>query len=92
MGKGSSSKGRKEKIWHKINGGAGVKDTALPSIKKIEEAVNRPTTATATEPTPFVEPTVEGTQNIDNDEDWLSESLSQEQREDIMNDPNIDIG
>ena len=75
------------------NGGAGVKDTALPSIKKIEEAVNRPTRATPTESTPFVEPTVEGTQNIGNaDEDWLSESLSEEQREDIMNDPNIDIG
>ena len=45
----------------------------LPSIKKIEEAVNRPTTATATEPTPFVEPTVQGTQNINNDdEDWDS--------------------
>ena len=54
-------------------GGSGVKDTALPSIKKIEDAVNRPTTATATEPTPFVEPTVQGTQNINiDDEDWDS--------------------
>jgi len=50
-----------------------VKDTMLPSIKKIEEAVNRPTTAKATPSTPFVEPTVQGTQNINNDdEDWDS--------------------
>ena len=74
-------------------GGSGVKDTAIPSVKSIEEAVNKPTTATATEPIPFVEPTVQGTQNIDSDdEDWLSESLTDEQRGDIMNDPNIDVG
>ena len=74
-------------------GGSGVKDTALPSIKKIEDAVNKPTNAIPTEPIPFVEPTVQGTQNINNDdEDWLSESLTDEQRGDIMNDPNIDIG
>ena len=73
-------------------GGAGVKDTALPSIKKIEEAVNRPTTATATESIPFVEPTRQGTQSLTNtDDDWLGE-LNQDQREDIMNDQNIDIG
>ena len=74
-------------------GGAGVKDTMLPSVKKIEEAVNRPTTATATEPIPFIEPTTEGTQKLTNtDDDWLSGSLTQKQRENIMNDPNIDIG
>ena len=54
-------------------GGSGVKDTALPSIKKIEDAVNKPTTATATEPIPFVEPTRQGTQNLKNvEEDWDS--------------------
>ena len=73
-------------------GGAGVKDTMLPSIKKIEEADNRPTTATATEPVPFVEPTTEGTQRLTDSDDWLSGDLTQKQREDIMNDPNIDIG
>ena len=64
----------------------------LPSIKKIEEAANRPTTATATEPIPFIEPTTEGTQRLNNNDDWLSGDLTQEQRGDIMNDPNIDIG
>ena len=73
-------------------GGAGVKDTMLPSVKKIEEAANRPTTATATEPIPFIEPTTEGTQRLNNNDDWLSGDLTQEQRGDIMNDPNIDIG
>ena len=43
--------------------------------------------------TPFVEPTKIGTQNLKNvDEDWLSGDLTDEQRGDIMNDPNIDIG
>ena len=28
----------------------------------------------------------------DNNDDWLSGDLTQEQRGDIMNDPNIDIG
>jgi len=73
-------------------GGAGVKDTAIPSVKSIEEAVNKPTTATATEPIPFVEPTRQGTQSLTNtDDDWLGE-LNQDQREDLMNDQNIDIG
>ena len=54
-------------------GGAGVKDTMLPSIKKIEEAANRPTNAIPTEPIPFVEPTRQGTQNLKNvEEDWDS--------------------
>ena len=66
----------------------------LPSIKKIEEAVNRPTTATSTEPIPYVEPTAQGTQILTNitDDDWLSGDLTQKQREDIRNDPNINIG
>ena len=54
-------------------GGSGVKDTAIPSVKSIEEAVNKPTTATATEPIPFVEPTRQGTQNLNAEEDWDSE-------------------
>ncbi len=35
---------------------------------------------------------VEVDQSSDDDVDYLSTSLSQEQREDIMNDPNINIG
>ena len=50
-------------------GGSGVKDTALPSVKSIENAVNRPTTATSKEPIPFVEPTIQGTQSLTNTDD-----------------------
>ena len=35
-------------------GGAGVKDTMLPSVKKIEEAANRPFEASPIDPIPFI--------------------------------------
>jgi len=74
-------------------GGSSVKDTMLPSLKKVEDNANKPTNATEGTKTPFVEPTKTGTQNLNNgDEDWLSGDLTDEQRGDIMNDPNIDIG
>ena len=74
-------------------GGSSVKDTMLPSLKKVEDNANKPTNATEGTKTPFVEPTKTGTQNLKNvDEDWLSGDLTDEQRGDIMNDPNIDIG
>ena len=74
-------------------GGSSVKDTMLPSLKKVEDNANKPTNATEGTKTPFVEPTKTGTQNLKNvEEDWLSGDLTQEQRGDIMNDPNIDIG
>ena len=63
-------------------GGSGVKDTALPSIKKIENAVNAGTNAIPTKAIPFVEPTREGTQNLKNvEEDWDSELTGDEYEE-----------
>ena len=74
-------------------GGSSVKDTMLPSLKKVEDNANKPTNAAEGTKIPFVEPTKTGTQNLKNvDEDWLSGDLTDEQRGDIMNDPNIDIG
>ncbi len=54
-------------------GGSGVKDTALPSIKKIEDAVNAGTNATATEQIPYVEPTRTGEQNLKKVEEQYGE-------------------
>ena len=81
-------------------GGAGAPQQSMPSNKSVE---NKTSTSTpenkATPDTNFMEPTkgqteVDMTQNTESntDEEWLSEDLTSQQREDIMNDPNIDIG
>ena len=81
-------------------GGAGSPQQSMPSNKAVE---NKTSTSTpenkATPDTNFIEPTkgqteVDMSQNTESntDEEWLSEELTDEQREDIMNDPNIDIG
>ena len=67
----------------------------MPSMKSIADSAMKPLGDVLSKPDlPFVQP-LKGTVdqiNTGDDVDYLSTSLSQEQREDIMNDPNIDIG
>ena len=63
-------------------GGSSIKDTMLPSLKKVEDNANKPTNATEGIKTPFVEPTKTGTQNLKNvEEDWDSELTGDEYEE-----------
>ena len=76
-------------------GGGGLPDAQMPSMKSIADSAMKPLSGVLSKPDlPFVQP-LKGT--VDQvlgggDVDYLSTSLTQEQREDIMNDPNIDIG
>ena len=76
-------------------GGGGLPDAQMPSMKSIADSAMKPLGDVLSKPDlPFVQP-LKGTVdqiNTGDDVDYLSTSLSQEQREDIMNDPNIDIG
>ena len=76
-------------------GGGGLPDAQMPSMKSIAESAMKPLGDVLPKPDlPFVQP-LKGTVdqiNTGDDVDYLSGSLTQEQREDIRNDPNIDIG
>ena len=76
-------------------GGGGLPDAQMPSMKSIADSAMKPLGDVLPKPDlPFVQP-LKGTVdqiNTGDDVDYLSGSLTQEQREDIMNDPNIDIG
>ena len=74
-------------------GGSGVKDTKLPSLKKVEDAANNPPKAKEASKIPFVEPTKLGTQDLNNPDvsDAAWDETMNLSREDIMNDPNIEF-
>ena len=74
-------------------GGSGVKDTKLPSLKKVEDAANNPTNATEGTKIPFIEPIKTGIQNLNNPDvsDAAWDETMNLSREDIMNDPNIEF-
>jgi hypothetical protein len=79
-------------------GGSGAPQQQMTSNKGVEQRANKPANIEVPPETPYVEPTkgqenttTDSTESV-TDEEWLSEDLTQEQREDITNDPNIDIG
>ena len=76
-------------------GGGGLPDAQMPSMKSIAESAMKPLGDVLSKPDlPFVQPLKDAVDQINtgDDVDYLSGSLTQEQREDIRNDPNIDIG
>ena len=57
-------------------GGSSVKDTMLPSLKKVEDNANKPTNALEGTKIPFVEPIKQGVQNLNNVEDDFDSPLT----------------
>ena len=57
-------------------GGSSVKDTSLPSLKKVEDNSNKPTNATEGTKIPFIEPIKTGIQNLNNVEDDFDSPLT----------------
>jgi len=57
-------------------GGSGVKDTMLPSLKKVEDNANKPPIERVASKIPFVEPIKQGVQNLNNVEDDFDSPLT----------------
>ena len=57
-------------------GGSSVKDTMLPSLKKVEDNANKSTNATEGTKIPFIEPIKTGIQNLNNVEDDFNSPLT----------------
>ena len=57
-------------------GGSSVKDTMLPSLKKVEDNANKPPIERVASKIPFVEPIKQGVQNLNNVEDDFDSPLT----------------